>query len=114
MTRCCISRFQSGVAVSRLVQARELNGRLTRFCFTSWSTHARYAGLSNPVPTVNTSYLNEEEFLAIVVTNVYVSAKGGTKFRANHFDDIVRYESAAVMIQNCGAGACGNPNDPGN
>ena len=46
-------------------------------------------GLSNPVPTVNTSYLNEEEFLAIVVEGVYVSAKGGTKFRANHFDDSV-------------------------
>ena len=46
-------------------------------------------GLSNPVPTVNTSYLNEEEFLAIVLEGVYVSAKGGTKFRANHFDDSV-------------------------
>jgi hypothetical protein len=46
-------------------------------------------GLSNPVPTVNTSYLNEEEFLAIVVANVYVSAKGGTKFRANHFDESI-------------------------
>jgi hypothetical protein len=46
-------------------------------------------GVSNPVPTVNTSYLNEEEFLAIVVTNVYISAKGGTKFRANHFDDSI-------------------------
>jgi hypothetical protein len=46
-------------------------------------------GLSNPVPTVNTSYLNEEEFLAIVVTNVYISAKGGTKFRANHFDNSI-------------------------
>jgi hypothetical protein len=46
-------------------------------------------GLSNPVPTVNTSYLNEEEFLAIVVEGVYVSAKGGTKFRANHFNDSV-------------------------
>jgi hypothetical protein len=46
-------------------------------------------GLSNPVPTANTSYLNEEEFLAIVVEGVYVSAKGGTKFRANHSDDSV-------------------------
>ena len=46
-------------------------------------------GLTNPVPTVNTSYLNEEEFLAIVTTNVYISAKGGTRFRANHFDDSV-------------------------
>jgi hypothetical protein len=44
---------------------------------------------SNPVPTANTSYLNEEEFLAIVVECVYISAKGGTKFRANHFDDSV-------------------------
>jgi hypothetical protein len=46
-------------------------------------------GLSNQVPTVNTSYLNEEEFLAIVLEGVYVSAQGGTKFRANHFDDSV-------------------------
>jgi len=34
------------------------------------------------VPTVNTSYLNEREFLAIVVEGVYVSAKGGTKANA--------------------------------
>jgi hypothetical protein len=34
------------------------------------------------VPTANTSYLNEQEFLAIVVEGVYVSAKGSTMANA--------------------------------
>ena len=28
---------------------------------------------------------------------------------ANHFDDILRFSTAAVMIQKCGLGTCGNP-----
>tara|TARA_R110000868_G_scaffold26661_14_gene102448 strand:- start:3405 stop:4196 length:792 start_codon:yes stop_codon:yes gene_type:complete len=34
----------------------------------------------------------------------FISVNGTT-----HFDDIVRYKSAPVMIQQCGPGACGNP-----
>lgn len=44
-------------------------------------------GKSNAIPTEDNSlwgYGNEEEWLAIVTTNVYISAKGGTRFRANH------------------------------
>lgn len=41
-------------------------------------------GLINYVPTQNHRYGDVEEFLAIVVTNVYVSAKGGHRFRADH------------------------------
>lgn len=46
-------------------------------------------GAYNPVPTTgrNASYHNDEEFLAIVVTNVYISAKNPSrKLVANHFD----------------------------
>jgi len=44
-------------------------------------------GLSNPIPTTgrNASYHNEEEFLAIVVTNIYMSARGSTQLIADHF-----------------------------
>ena len=41
-------------------------------------------GKSNQIPTANALYDNDEEFLAIVVANVYVSAKGGQLFRADH------------------------------
>jgi hypothetical protein len=40
-------------------------------------------GVRNPWPTEDKDYGNEEEFLAIVATNVYISAKGGTQLRAN-------------------------------
>jgi hypothetical protein len=43
-------------------------------------------GNASLVPTENALFDNEEEFLAIVATNVYISAKGGTAFRANHHD----------------------------
>jgi len=49
---------------------------------------ARYMrGLSNAIPTDDNSlfgYGNEEEFLAVVTTNVYLSSKGGTQLRAHH------------------------------
>src|SRR5262249_15888945 len=43
-------------------------------------------GVRNDVPTEDTvrDYDTEEEFLAIVATNVYISAKGGLKLRADH------------------------------
>jgi hypothetical protein len=41
-------------------------------------------GLVNHVPTQDYKYDNVEEFLAIVVTNVYISAKGSHRFRADH------------------------------
>lgn len=37
-----------------------------------------------PMPDRLKDYYNQEEFLAIVVTNVYISAKGGTRLRAGH------------------------------
>lgn len=43
-------------------------------------------GLRNPYPTVDAlrDYDNDEEFLPIVVTNVYISAKGSPQLRADH------------------------------
>jgi hypothetical protein len=41
-------------------------------------------GKFNAIPTKNQFYDSDEEFLAIVATNVYISAKGGTQFRAHH------------------------------
>ena len=43
-------------------------------------------GKSNQIPTEGTArkYDNEEEFLAIVVTNVYMSANNKTQLRADH------------------------------
>jgi hypothetical protein len=43
-------------------------------------------GKSNPIPTENTlqKYDNEEEFLAIVVTNVYMSVNNKTRLAADH------------------------------
>jgi hypothetical protein len=38
-------------------------------------------GLRNPWPTEDRGYRNEEEFLAIVATNVYISSKGSTQLR---------------------------------
>jgi len=40
-------------------------------------------GVRNPWPTEDNGYGNEEEFLAIVATNVYISAKGSTQLRRN-------------------------------
>ena len=43
-------------------------------------------GLADMWPTNDSlrDYDNEEDFLAIVMTNVYISSKGGTQLRANH------------------------------
>jgi hypothetical protein len=41
-------------------------------------------GKRNMIPTKDPDYENDEEFLAIVATNVYISAKSGTQFRAHH------------------------------
>jgi len=43
-------------------------------------------GRLNAVPTGDsfTGYMNEEEFLAIVAANVYISAKGSPQLRADH------------------------------
>ena len=34
----------------------------------------------------------------------FISVDGAT-----HFDDIVRFKSAPIIVQQCGPGACGNP-----
>ena len=41
-------------------------------------------GKSNPYPTKNSLYSNEEEFLAIVTANVYISEKGSSDLRENY------------------------------
>jgi hypothetical protein len=41
-------------------------------------------GKSNPHPTKNAAYSNEEEFLSIVTANVYISEKGSSDLRENY------------------------------
>src|SRR5262245_1968837 len=41
-------------------------------------------GTRNPYPTKNPAYTNEEEFLAVVAANVYISEKGGKDLRADY------------------------------
>jgi hypothetical protein len=43
-------------------------------------------GKDNPVPTDDKHYDNQEEWLAILVTNVYMSEKGDWPLRAHHHD----------------------------
>jgi hypothetical protein len=42
-------------------------------------------GKHNPVPTKNRRYDTVEEFLAVVITNVYISSKGDHWLRADHW-----------------------------
>lgn len=49
----------------------------------------RMQGQFNPVPTMNKGYDNDEEFLAIVVTNVYISAQNrSAPLRTDHVSDV--------------------------
>jgi hypothetical protein len=43
-------------------------------------------GKANCVPTTGTArgYDNEQEFFAVVITNIYMSSKGSTELRASH------------------------------
>lgn len=41
-------------------------------------------GMRNPYPTKNFNYMNEEEFLAIVTANVYISEKGSSDLRRDY------------------------------
>ncbi|WP_161142614.1 M91 family zinc metallopeptidase [Propylenella binzhouense] len=41
-------------------------------------------GLQNPIPTKEAVWENEEEYLAVIVENVYVSAAGGHRLRRGH------------------------------
>jgi hypothetical protein len=41
-------------------------------------------GLANAIPTIDEDYGNDEEFLAIVTANVYMSSRGRTDLRADH------------------------------
>jgi hypothetical protein len=43
-------------------------------------------GLRNPVPTKNSDWMNEEEFWACVVQDVYLSAAGSTRLRYGYGD----------------------------
>jgi Effector protein len=43
-------------------------------------------GLRNPIPTGDIKWMNEEEFLAVVITNVYMSAGGSKQLRGGYGD----------------------------
>jgi hypothetical protein len=61
-------------------------GSLPDEVFVHECVHAlrKMQGKSNPYPTRNPLYTNEEEFLAIVTTNVYMSEKGSKDLRRDH------------------------------
>lgn len=43
-----------------------------------------FQGLRNPIPTEDIRWMNEEEWLAVVLTNVYMSAGGSTRLRGGY------------------------------
>jgi Effector protein len=43
-------------------------------------------GQRNPIPTEEIKWMNEEEFLAVAITNVYLSAGGSTRLRGGYGD----------------------------
>jgi hypothetical protein len=45
-----------------------------------------FQGLRNPIPTEDIKWMNEEEYLAVVLTNVYMSAGGSTRLRGGYGD----------------------------
>ena len=45
-----------------------------------------FQGLRNPIPTENIKWMNEEEWLAVIITNVYMSAAGSTRLRGGYGD----------------------------
>jgi hypothetical protein len=52
-----------------------------------------FQGLRNPVPTEKMKWMNEEEWLAVVLTNVYMSAGGSTRLRGGYGDYDQRLEA---------------------
>lgn len=52
-----------------------------------------FQGLLNPVPTEEMKWMNEEEWLAVVLTNVYMSAGGSTRLRGGYGDYAKRLEA---------------------
>jgi hypothetical protein len=57
-------------------------------------------GLRNPIPTKNSDWMNEEEFWACVVQDVYLSAGGSTRLRNGYGD----YETLLEAPLNTSAG----------
>jgi hypothetical protein len=57
-------------------------------------------GLRNPIPTKNSDWMNEEEFWACVVQDVYLSAGGSTRLRYGYGD----YESLMGTPLNTSSG----------
>jgi hypothetical protein len=45
-----------------------------------------FHGLLNPVPTEKMKWMNEEEWLAVILTNIYMSAAGSTRLRGGYGD----------------------------
>jgi hypothetical protein len=45
-----------------------------------------FHGLRNPVPTEKMKWMNEEEWLAVILTNIYMSAGGSTRLRGGYGD----------------------------
>jgi hypothetical protein len=52
-----------------------------------------FHGVRNPVPTDNHKWMNEEEWLAVLLTNIYMSAAGSTRLRGGYGDYDQRLEA---------------------
>jgi hypothetical protein len=45
-----------------------------------------FQGIRNPIPTTDIKWMNEEEFLAVLITNIYMSAGGSIRLRGGYGD----------------------------
>jgi hypothetical protein len=51
-----------------------------------------FHGVRNPIPTSEYKWMNEEEWLAVLLTNIYMSAGGSTRLRGGYGDYDQRLE----------------------
>lgn len=69
-------------------QRTDPNGSASQAC----NGVGQNAACTGGTPTYTTGYIQDQPRSA-----------------GNYFDDIVRFKSAPVIVQSCGANACGNP-----
>jgi hypothetical protein len=59
-----------------------------------------FQGVRNPIPTDNGKWMNEDEWLAVLLTNIYMSASGSTRLRGGYGD----YDQRLEPPENTSAG----------
>ena len=58
----------------------------------NWFTPSHIHGVRNPIPTNDYKWMNEEEWLAVLLTNIYMSAGGSIRLRGGYGDYDQRLE----------------------